>query len=98
MKKCKCGKEFEPCRLCRAGENHQQCVDDAMCHDCHMTDKFGSVTGYVRCRFCDTNWDTETANAIELPKDHYCAHGKFYFTCPACGFGTESYFFPDERA
>lgn len=35
----KCGKEFEACYLCRGQYNHQQCVNDEMCHDCTMIDK-----------------------------------------------------------
>ena len=42
MKCPECSKEFEACPLCRAGERHQQCVDDDMCHDCLMKEKWGA--------------------------------------------------------
>lgn len=42
MAKCpKCNKEWEPCYLCRQGEPHQRCVNDSMCHECIMKEKWG---------------------------------------------------------
>lgn len=41
MKCPKCGKEFEPCGMCRAGDRHQYCISDKQCHDCIMREKHG---------------------------------------------------------
>ena len=42
MNKCPvCGEMWEPCYLCRQGEPHQKCVDDSMCHECIMKEKYG---------------------------------------------------------
>jgi hypothetical protein len=34
-----CGKKVELCGMCRAGERHQQCVDDDLCHECFVEQK-----------------------------------------------------------
>lgn len=81
---CKCGKEFEPCGMCRAGDRHQQCVDDEMCHDCHMKEKWGEkspsvsssgeVAGYIACPWCGSkNW-----------KRHMFGVETNYHTCLTC--------------
>ena len=36
----KCLKEFEACYLCRGQYTHQRCVNDEMCHDCFMINKW----------------------------------------------------------
>ncbi len=42
MNKCPgCGNIWEPCYLCRRDDRHQQCVEDNMCHDCIMLEKYG---------------------------------------------------------
>jgi len=40
MKCPKCEKEFEPCSMCRSGDDHQYCIDDKFCHECIMAEKF----------------------------------------------------------
>jgi hypothetical protein len=42
MGKCPvCDELWEPCYLCRQGEPHQRCVNDSMCHECIMKEKWG---------------------------------------------------------
>ena len=38
--KCpECNKLWDPCSECRAGDRHQYCIEDDMCHQCKMKQK-----------------------------------------------------------